>query len=71
MSKPTEFCPGFPSDPGQSNLKPAPPLSLREFSQRVSYICNLETGGKLGSQEAYKKVKGLYKQLKKSRPEAV
>jgi hypothetical protein len=71
MSKPPEFCPGFPSDQGQPNLQSTPSLSLREFSQRVSFICNLETGGKLGPQEAYKKVKVLYKQLKKSRSEAV
>ncbi len=71
MSKPPEFWTGGSSEQGQPNLQSTPPLSLREFSQRVSFICNLETGGKLGPKEAYKKVKVLYKQLKKSRPEAV
>jgi glutathione peroxidase-family protein len=71
MSKSPEFWTGGSSEQGKPNLQPTQPLSLREFAQRVSLICNLETGGKLGPQEAYKKVKVLYKQLKKSRPEAV
>jgi hypothetical protein len=41
--------------------------NLQEFSQSVGYICALETGGKLSPQEAYKKVKKLYKRLKKSK----
>jgi hypothetical protein len=27
--------------------------NLQEFAQRVSFICNLETGGKLSPQESY------------------
>lgn len=41
--------------------------NLQEFAQRVSYICNLETGGKLSSTDAYEKIKGLWKQLKRSK----
>ncbi|WAL60526.1 DUF7219 family protein [Thermocoleostomius sinensis] len=41
--------------------------NLQEFAQRVSYICSLETGGKLSPEEAYQEIKQLYKQLKKSR----
>ncbi len=41
--------------------------NLQEFAQRVSYICGLETGGKLPPQEAYNQIKALWKQLKKSR----
>lgn len=41
--------------------------NLQEFSQRVSYICVLETGGKLTSAEAYLQVKQLWKTLKKSK----
>jgi glutathione peroxidase-family protein len=70
MLEPPEFCSEFPSNPGEPRSTQNDQLSLREFAQRVSLICNLETGGKLGPQEAYKKVKGLYKQLKKSRPNA-
>lgn len=38
--------------------------NLQEFSQRVNFICCLETGGKLSSEEAYKQLKTLWKQLK-------
>lgn len=41
--------------------------NLQEFAQRVSYISALETGGKLSSEEAYKKIKDLWKQLKRSK----
>ena len=41
--------------------------NLQEFAQRVSYLCNLETGGKIDAEEAYKEIKGLWKQLKASK----
>ncbi|MBD2296008.1 hypothetical protein H6G06_21640 [Anabaena sphaerica FACHB-251] len=41
--------------------------NLQEFAQRVSYICNLETGGKLPPDEAYEQIKALWKQLKRSK----
>ncbi|MBE9054781.1 hypothetical protein [Sphaerospermopsis sp. LEGE 08334] len=41
--------------------------NLQEFAQRVSYICNLETGGKLPPEEAYEQIKALWKQLKRSK----
>jgi hypothetical protein len=41
--------------------------NLQEFSQRVSYICNLETGGKLLPYEAYEKIESLWQQLKQTR----
>lgn len=40
--------------------------NLQEFSQRVSYICCLETGGKLSPEESYRQIRSLWKQLKKS-----
>ena len=43
--------------------------NLQEFAQKVSYICNLETGGKIASVEAYKKIKQLWKSLKESKKE--
>jgi len=43
--------------------------NLQEFSRRVGYICALETGGKMTSNEAYKEIKKLYKQLKQSKHE--
>jgi hypothetical protein len=41
--------------------------NLQEFSQKVGYICALETGGKISSKEAYDEIKALWKQLKKSK----
>lgn len=41
--------------------------NLQEFSQRVTYICCLETGGKLTPEESYREIKSLWKQLKKSK----
>ncbi len=41
--------------------------NLQEFSQKVIYICNLETAGKLTPQEAYHQIKRLFKQLKRSK----
>lgn len=41
--------------------------NLQEFAQGVSYICNLETAGKLSPEEAYEKIKVLWEQLKRSK----
>lgn len=43
--------------------------NLQEFSQRVSYICNLQTGGKLSPEDAYTQIKILWKQLKRVKKE--
>lgn len=41
--------------------------NLQEFAQRVSLVCNLETGGKITPEEAYGQIKDLWKQLKASK----
>lgn len=41
--------------------------NLQEFAQHVSYISNLETGGKLSPEQSYKQIKALWKQLKRSK----
>jgi hypothetical protein len=41
--------------------------NLQEFAQRISFICNLETNGKISSEEAYNQIKALWKQLKHSK----
>lgn len=41
--------------------------NLQEFAQRVNYLCSLETGGKIAPEEAYKEIKQLWKQLKRSK----
>ncbi|EKV03415.1 hypothetical protein Lepto7375DRAFT_5713 [Leptolyngbya sp. PCC 7375] len=41
--------------------------NLQEFATRISLICNLETGGKISSEEAYQQIKSLWKELKSSK----
>lgn len=41
--------------------------NLQEFAQRVSYICNLETAGKLTPEESYENIHALWKQLKQTK----
>lgn len=41
--------------------------NLQEFASRVSYICNLETGGKISPDDAYTQIKDLWKELKESK----
>jgi hypothetical protein len=41
--------------------------NLQEFVQKVSYLCGLETNGKISSLEAYQEIKKLWKHLKQSR----
>ena len=43
--------------------------NIQEFAQRVSYLCNLETNGKIAPGEAYQEIKKLWKQLKESKQE--
>lgn len=41
--------------------------NLQEFAQKVGYITGLETSGKLDPGDAYKQIKALWKQLKRSK----
>lgn len=41
--------------------------NLQEFAQRVSFVCNLETGGKMSADQAYDEIKRLWKDLKRSK----
>jgi hypothetical protein len=43
--------------------------NLQEFAQRVSYLCNLETGGKIPPNEAYHQIKALWEELRISKKE--
>jgi hypothetical protein len=43
--------------------------NLQEFANRISIICNLETGGRLSADDAYQQIKQLWKQLKESKAE--
>ena len=41
--------------------------NLQEFTQRASYIYNLQNSGKLSSSEAYNRIEALWKQLEHSK----
>jgi hypothetical protein len=41
--------------------------NLQEFAQRVSYLCALESNGKISSQDAYEEIKNFWQQLERSR----
>lgn len=41
--------------------------NLQEFNQRVGIICSLETSGKISSEEAYKQIKAMWKNLKRTK----
>jgi len=41
--------------------------NLQEFSQRVSYLCSLESAGKLPPEEVYEAIEALWQQLKTSK----
>ncbi len=41
--------------------------NLQEFAQRISFVCNLETGGKISPGEAYEEIKRLWQELKQSK----
>jgi hypothetical protein len=43
--------------------------NLQEFAHRVSYICNLQTSGKILPRDAYDQIHDLWKQLKQSKKE--
>lgn len=43
--------------------------NLQEFSQRIDYIANLQTGGKISPNQAYQQIKAAYKCLKRSKKE--
>ena len=68
MENRSEFL--YPHSRYYGNVKPENLVfnaNLQEFAQRVNYICNLETGGKLSPEESYKKIKALWKNLKRTK----
>ncbi|MDJ0845909.1 DUF7219 family protein [Crocosphaera sp.] len=62
----------YPHYPYRGEVKPENVLfnaNLQEFAQEVSYICNLETSGKIKPEQAYRKIRELWKKLKFSKQE--
>jgi hypothetical protein len=45
--------------------------NLQEFAQRVSYLCGLESNGKIAPKEAYQQIKELWQKLKESGKELI
>ena len=43
--------------------------NLQEFTQKIGYICALETNGKISAEEAYNRIKDLWHELKASKKE--
>lgn len=43
--------------------------NLQEFAQQVTYLCNLETNGKITPEETYRQIKQFYEQLERSKQE--
>ncbi|HEY9761284.1 MAG TPA: hypothetical protein V6D07_02100 [Trichocoleus sp.] len=41
--------------------------NLQEFAQRIGFISNLHTGGKLTSEEAFQQISDLWQQLEHSK----
>jgi hypothetical protein len=41
--------------------------NLQEFAQRISYLCDLETNGKMSPEDVYHQIETLWKQLKRSK----
>ncbi len=41
--------------------------NLQEFTQKIGYICSLETAGKITPEESYQQIKMLWKDLKRTK----
>lgn len=41
--------------------------NLQEFTQKANFICCLQTGGKLSTEDSFKQLKSLWKELKQSK----
>ncbi|AVH69795.1 MULTISPECIES: hypothetical protein [unclassified Nostoc] len=62
----------YPRSPYYGQFKPEYLVfnaNLQDFSQRVNYICSLQTSGKLSPEEAYKQIHILWRQLKSAKKE--
>ncbi|MEA5568290.1 MULTISPECIES: hypothetical protein [unclassified Anabaena] len=60
----------YPRSPYYGQFKPEYLVfnaSLQEFSQRVNYICSLQTGGKISPEDAYQQIHVLWKELKRAK----
>jgi hypothetical protein len=68
MTSKSEFL--FPRSRYRGNIGPENLVfnaNMQEFAQRVSFITNLETNGKITPEESYRQIKKLWKELKQSK----
>jgi hypothetical protein len=66
----TEFEFLYPRSRYRGDVKPENLVfnaNLQEFAQRVSYISNLESNGKISPVESFEQIEALWKQLKSSK----
>ncbi|OCR01780.1 hypothetical protein BCD67_14275 [Oscillatoriales cyanobacterium USR001] len=64
MSEINDFL--YPHSKYNGNFTPKTILfnaKLQEFAQRVSYICNLQTSGKISSDKAWEQIEALWEKL--------
>ena len=62
----------YPHNPYRGEVKPENLVfnsNLQEFAHKVSYICNLQTGGKIPPEQASHQLKHLWEELKCSKKE--
>jgi hypothetical protein len=62
----------YPHIPYRGQVKPENLIfnaNLQEFAQKISFICNLETSGKLSPEQAYEEIKELWQNLSASKKE--
>jgi hypothetical protein len=60
----------YPSSRYNGKVKPENLVfnsNLQEFAQKISYICSLETAGKVSPEESYQQIKSLWKDLKRTK----
>ena len=61
----------YPRYPYRGHFSPEFNRNLQEFSQKVSYICALETAGKIPPEIAYQQIAELWEKLKLSQKNLV
>ncbi len=55
------------SDPFETPEEMLFGANLDEFAKKVGYICALESNNKISSAEAYRRIKALWKSLKRTK----
>lgn len=61
-----------PPDPGHPHQANTPEellfeSNLKEFTVKIEHICGLEQNGKIPQEEAYRRIRDLWKALKRSK----